>query len=203
MSAPGEPPTVGRDAEHIVDEFVHTTSLPETRLSLILDGIVRRIGDIVSWVWVVLVGVIVFNVIMRYVFGEGRIEFEELQWHLYALGFVIGLSYCVQNDSHIRIDILHEQFRPRTKAWVDFVGILVFLIPYITVFLVYAPPFLAYSFNIGEVSDAPGGLSHRWIIKSVMVIGYVLLLLAALSRLSRTTAELFGFPAPLPRRDDG
>lgn len=197
MTDPGAPHAVSREAEHIVEEFIHRTTLPETRLSRLLDGVIRRIGDTISWVWVILVGVIVVNVTMRYMFGEGRIEFEELQWHLYALGFVVGLSYCVQSDSHIRIDILHERFRPRTKAWVDFIGILVFLVPYVTIFLFFVPAFVSYSFTINEVSDAPGGLPYRWVIKSVMLIGYILLLFAALSRLSRASAVLFGIPAPL------
>jgi TRAP-type mannitol/chloroaromatic compound transport system permease small subunit len=69
----GERPHV--DIEHII----HYTELLHTRLSSILDAIVRGIGNAVSWIWVVLVAVIIVNVTLRYAFGEGRIEFEELQ----------------------------------------------------------------------------------------------------------------------------
>mgnify|MGYP006979346738 CR=1 FL=1 len=58
-------------------------NLPETRLSRGLDRLVRRVGDAASWLWLVLLGVVVLNVVLRYLFGEGRIEFEEIQWHLY------------------------------------------------------------------------------------------------------------------------
>ncbi|NJO56185.1 MAG: TRAP transporter small permease subunit, partial [Rhodospirillales bacterium] len=110
-----------------VEELIPKVQLPHTRLSRALDGFVKGVGDLVSWLWVVLMMIIVLNVVLRYAFGRGYIAFEEIQWHLYAVGWLIGLSYCVQNDSHIRIDILHEQFRPRIKAWVDFIGILVLL----------------------------------------------------------------------------
>ncbi|TVR99058.1 MAG: TRAP transporter small permease subunit [Rhodospirillales bacterium] len=183
-----------------VDQFFHPIELPRTRISDALDAIIRGIGNAVSWVWVILIGVIVLNVTLRYAFGQGRIEFEELQWHLYAVGFLVGLSYCIQNDSHIRIDILHERFKLKTKAWIEFFGIIVFLIPYVAVVLVYAPPFIQYSFITGEVSTAPGGLGYRWVIKSAMLIAYILILIAALSRLSRVIAYLFIKP-PLIRGD--
>jgi len=190
---------VGSETEQLIEQFIHHPALPHTRLSVIFDKIVKTCGELASWVWVVLIAVIVLNVTMRYVFGEGRIEFEELQWHLYSVGFLIGLSYCVYNDQHIRIDILHERFRPRMRAWVEFFGILILMIPYIAVILVYAPPFIEYSFATGEVSDSPGGLPYRWVIKSFMFIAYVLLLIAAVARLSRASSLLFGFPKAVDR----
>lgn len=182
-----------RPEPHIdLEHFIHHTELPSTRISRVLDGFVRGIGNIVSWVWVLLVAVIVLNVTMRYVFGEGRIEFEELQWHLYAIGFLVGLSYCIENDSHIRIDVFHERFSLRTKAWVEFFGILIFLIPYAFIVLIYAPPFIEYSFRTGEVSSAPGGLPYRWLIKSCMFLAFALIFIAAISRWTRACALLFG-----------
>ena len=89
-----------------VNEKLH---LPHTRLSASIEHLILKLGDGVSWIWLLLLAVIVLNVIMRYVFSEGRIEFEEIQWHLYAVGFLIGLSYGVVNDSHIRVDVLREK----------------------------------------------------------------------------------------------
>lgn len=187
----GGTPHIGERPHVDIEHLIHHTELPHTRLSRVLDAIVRGIGNAVSWIWAALVAVIVVNVTLRYVFGEGRIEFEELQWHLYAIGFLIGLSYCIQNDSHIRIDIFQEHFRPRTKAWIELFGIITLLIPYTTVVLVYAPSFIEYSIRTSEVSSAPGGLPYRWAIKSVMFIAYLLILTAAISRLSRACALLF------------
>jgi TRAP-type mannitol/chloroaromatic compound transport system permease small subunit len=188
------------DGPHVdIEQLIHRVELPHTRLSSVLDAFVRGIGNAVSWVWVVLVAVIVTNVTMRYVFGQGRIEFEELQWHLYSIGFLVGLSYCIQNDSHIRIDILQERFKPRTKAWIEVLGILLFLVPYTAIVLIYAPGFIEYSFRTGEVSSAPGGLPYRWVIKSMMFLAFLLILIAAISRLSRACALLFGERQIQPR----
>ncbi|MCB2101565.1 MAG: TRAP transporter small permease subunit [Rhodobacterales bacterium] len=170
------------------EAITEPTELPRTRFSEALDGFVQRVGNLASWVWVLLVAVIVVNVTMRYAFGRGYIAFEEAQWHLYSVGWMVGLAYCVQNDNHIRIDILHEGFRPRTKAWIDFLGILLFLIPYVAIVLIYSPNFIQYSFSTGEISDAPGGLPFRWAIKSLMFFSFLLLLVAALARLARAWA---------------
>ena len=79
-----------------------------------------------------LLGVIVLNVTMRHLFGAGRIEFEELQWHLYAVGFLVGLAYCVQSDSHIRIDFLRERFAPPAcGSGSNLYGLLLLLLPFV------------------------------------------------------------------------
>jgi TRAP-type mannitol/chloroaromatic compound transport system permease small subunit len=180
-------------APHVdLDQLVHHTELPRTRLSSAIDPWIRRVGEIFSWVWVVLVAVITVNVIMRYVLGKGLVQFEEAQWHLYAIGFLLGLAYCLESDDHVRIDVLAERWRPTTVAWVELYGIVLLLIPFLLLVLWYAVPFIAYSFRIGEVSEAPGGLPLRWAIKSVLLIAFALLALATASRLSRVIASLFG-----------
>ncbi len=182
-----------------LDEFVHHTALPQTRISDALDGFIRRIGDAISWIWLVLVAIIVLNVTMRYVFGEGRIEFEEIQWHIYSFGFLLGLSYCLQADDHVRVDVLYDRFSLKAKAWVELCGILFFLLPFIFLVVFYAIPFVTYSVSINEVSEAPGGLPLRWVIKAVLLLGFGLLAVSTLSRLLRVTACLFGVPSATDR----
>jgi len=165
--------------------------LPETSFSRTIDSGINRIGRIVSWVWLALLIVIVANVTLRYVFGEGRVEFEEIQWHLYSLGFLVGLSFAYSSDNHIRVDVLHERLSPRRKAWIELYGILLLLLPFLTLVIVFSLPFVADSFRFGEISQAPGGLPYRWAIKAVLPIGFFLLLLATLSRLSRVWTFLF------------
>ena len=159
--------------------------LPDTRFSKPIDTFLLWIGAGVSWLWVVLMVIIVVNVFARYLFAEGRIEFEEIQWHLYSTGFMLALGYAMVTDSHIRVDVLHERFSPRVRAWIDLYGLILFVLPFTTMMIVYAIPFVAYSFETSEVSASPGGLPFRWAIKSVLLIGFVLLGLATLSRISR------------------
>lgn len=165
--------------------------LPDTRLSRVIDPVLSRIGQWTSCLWLILMAIIVANVVARYVFGKGRIEFEEIQWHLYACGFLLGLSYAYQTDDHIRVDVLHERLTARTRAWIELYGIVLFLLPFIALMVVFSFPFVGASFELGEISQAPGGLPYRWAIKAVLPAGFILLLLAALSRLSRIWSFLF------------
>ena len=165
--------------------------LPHTRFSRIVDVLIQRLGHAVSWIWLVLLGVIVTNVIMRYLFAEGRIEFEEIQWHLYAVGFLLGMSYAYNSDSHIRVDVIREHLAPQTIAWIELYGIVILLLPFIVLVCVSSIPFISYSFSTSEVSEAPGGLPYRWVIKSFLLIGFLLLTLCVLARLSRVCAYLF------------
>lgn len=167
------------------------TELPGTWFSNAVDPVITWIGNAVSWIWIVLLGVIVINVFMRYALGEGRIEFEEIQWHLYSIGFMIGLGYAVVHDAHIRVDIVHERLSPLTRAWIDLYGILLFVLPFTALMLIYAVPFIADSFVTSETSPSPGGLPYRWLIKSMLFIGFALLGIASVSRLTRLWAYLF------------
>lgn len=164
---------------------------PETGLSRVVDGWIIRIGKAVSWIWLILLGVIMLNVVMRYLFSEGSIELEELQWHLYSVGFLIGMSYAYQADVHVRVDVLHERLRPRLKAWIELYGTLLLLIPFILLIVIYGIPFVTSSFAVNEVSSSPGGLPNRWLIKAALPFGFGLLALAVLARLSRVWAFLF------------
>lgn len=165
--------------------------LPHTAFSRRVDPLLVKMGQWVSWLWAALLVVIVVNVVARYAFGQGRIEFEEIQWHLYSAGFLLGLAYTYEADAHIRVDVLHERLSPRRKAWIELYGIVLFLLPFIALILIYSVPFVISSYRFGEVSQAPGGLPLRWIIKAMLPLGFALLLVAVISRLTRVWALLF------------
>ena len=168
-----------------------TLELPDTPFSRIVDPILVTVGNAVSWLWIALLTVIVCNVVLRYALAEGRIEFEEIQWHLYSVGFMLGLGYALQADAHVRVDVLHERFRPTTQAWIDLYGLVLFVLPFVALMLIYGARFVADSFATAEVSSSPGGLPYRWAIKGVLVVGFALLGVAAVSRLTRLWKYLF------------
>jgi TRAP-type mannitol/chloroaromatic compound transport system permease small subunit len=114
-----------------------------------------------------------------------------MQWHLYSSGFLIGLSYAYLDDKHIRVDILHERFSPELKAWVELYGTLVFLIPFLVLIIYFSIPFITSSYELSEISPSPGGLPFRWLIKSMLLIGFCVLFLAVASRLTRIWHFLF------------
>ncbi len=187
------------DAGRVRETLPHRDPLPHTPLSAAISRMLVRLAGVLAWVWLLLLAVIVLNVTLRYVFGEGRIEFEEIQWHLYSIGFLLGLSVCLDSDNHIRVDVLHGRLGARTRGWIELYGLLLLFFPFVALILVFAVPFVGDSFTSSEISVSPGGLPYRWAIKAFLVIGFALLLLAGCGRLLRVTALLFGAPRPLPR----
>ena len=165
--------------------------LPHTRWSQRIDRVADRVGRAISYIWLILLGIIMVNVLMHYVSNEGRIEMEELQWHLYSIGFLLGLGYAYQADAHIRVDVLHERLGHRTKAWIELYGILLLLLPFIALVLIYSIPFVASSYAVAEVSASPGGFPLRWLIKAVLPLAFFLLLMTVIARTIRVWHFLF------------
>lgn len=187
------------DLDKADDAVTHTSSAvqyPRTLPSDILEGVVDFVGKLFTWIWVPLMLLVVGNVILRYAAGTNIIALEELQWHLFAAGFMIGLSYCYLHDGHVRVDVLAEHFRPRTRAAIEVFFTLAFFLPFCYFILQYAWPFVERSYRINEISAAPGGLPMRWIIKSFIISAFVLLAMAGVARLIRAFALLTGFPRP-------
>ena len=164
------------------------------------DAGLARLAGFVSWIWLVLMAVIVSAVVLRFVFGIGRIELEELQWHLYAVGFLMGIVACAVRDRHVRVDVFRERMSARTRAWIDLYGILLLQLPFLALVGWSALPFVIDSFAVGERSSSAGGLPYRWILKASLPIAFALLFVAALSKLRDVWRRLMGGSAASPRR---
>jgi TRAP-type mannitol/chloroaromatic compound transport system permease small subunit len=150
-----------------------------------LESLIQCIGHVVCWFNGLLVIVIVLQVLLRYVFGRGLVMLEELEWHLYAAGFLFGLSYAVTKNSNVRVDLVQRRFSKQTREWIEAIGILVLLLPFIIVIFLHSLEFTRHSWTFSEESQAPLGLPCRWIIKSIIPISFVLLAAAAVARLVR------------------
>ena len=159
-----------------------------------VDAVSVRVGEMAAWLYPVLITVLIVNVALRYGFGRGFIELEELQWHLYAAGFLLAYAYAAVKDDHVRVDLLHARFSPRGKAWVDLLGSLLLLLPFAAFTAWSAWDFVAESWAMGESSSMPSGLPARWIIKFVLFFALSLVSVQALSTAARQLATLLGAP---------
>ena len=170
--------------------------LRETALTRTLDRIVYAVGEVFHWIWIALLAVIIINVILRYVFSRGMIELEELQWYLYAVGWLIGLSYTFISDDHVRVDVLHEKLSYRGKLWFEMGGLLLLFLPFVLFVVIYAVPFVELSWETNERSTSANGLPARWLVKGFLLFSFVLLVLAGVSRLLKVLASIAsGAPA--------
>jgi TRAP-type mannitol/chloroaromatic compound transport system permease small subunit len=197
VSDQGSPDNRRAGVANAQDLIHHHTELPTTRISQWLDVGLAAIGKSASWLWFIVTGVIIYAVIGRYVFGQGSVLLEEVQWHLAGIGWLLGLSYTLVVDDHVRVDVLHERLSLRGQAWIELFGLLFLLLPFLGLAVYEMFPYAYHSWQQGETSQAPAGLPYRWVLKGILALSFSLLIVAALSRLLKVTALLFGFPKPI------
>lgn len=191
------------DLAHADELLHHHTELPETRISRALDAGLVMIGKTASWLWLLVVGLIIFAVVGRYAFGQGSVTLEEWQWHIAGAAWLLGLAYTLCADEHVRVDVIHERLSLRTQCWIEFLGLTLLLLPFLAVSIYETVPYAQSSFLQGETSQAPAGLDNRWILKAILSISFMLLAIGAVSRLLKVTALLFGVPRPLNTQPKG
>ncbi len=155
-----------------------------------LDRSIQGLGKFFSWASILLIIAIVVQVVLRYVFRSGLVYLEELQWHLYGMIIMIGLSYAQTMDSHVRVDLFHHRASPRSQAITEILGTLLLLFPFIYIVLFHSVDFISDSFVRMERSAAPEGLPYRWVIKSFIPLGFFLLFLSATARILRDIIRL-------------
>jgi len=155
-----------------------------------VDALSILTGRASAWLYPVLVGVLIVNVLLRYGFSRGLIELEELQWHLYAAAFLLGFSYTYAVDEHVRVDLLRARFSPRLRAWIELVGSLLLLLPFASLLSYHAFFFFWRSWTLAERSSMPSGLPARWLIKGVLLLAMLLLALQALASAARSVEHL-------------
>ncbi|WP_122893634.1 TRAP transporter small permease subunit [Arcobacter peruensis] len=185
------------DPVHEFEEISHTYESQKNeqnekipKVCKVLDSIVYKIGAAVSWVSLILITVIVVQVLLRYLFSVNFVQLEELQWHLYAVVFMFGLSFTMVNHSHVRVDILRVHFSPRLQRKIEIFGILFMMIPFIFIVIDYGYDLAAEAYRVNESSNSPEGLPYRWIIKGMMPLSFFFLFIASVSRVLRHVSYL-------------
>ncbi len=171
----------------------YSNSKVEIPIVKFLNGIVRRVAGVTAWLNFVLILVILLQVVLRYGFNRGLVPIEELMWHLYAVAFMFGMAYCITNDSHIRVDIVHMNLSPRKQHIIEVLGILFLLFPFLWIVFDHSLSWAVDSFKINESSQNPTGLPYRWIIKSVVPMTMVLMFIAGLARLIQEVLLLLNY----------
>ena len=182
------------DAAKIAEALDHHDALVETPLTRRIDGFILKICDVFNWTWVVLLAVIIGNVILRYVFSQGMIELEELQWHLYAIGWLMALSSTFVVDGHVRVDVVLDRLSYKAKMYLELFGLLVLFLPFAFYILYFSFDLVSLSWETNERSTSANGLPARWIVKGFLSLGFTLLCLAGISRLIKVIASLRARP---------
>ena len=145
-----------------------------------IERFVDAVGRATSWVALVIVVLMAINVLLRYLFSVGTVWSQELEWHLLVPLVLFGMSYALRHGDHVRVDIVYSRFSGRTKALVDLVSAL--LTAAIAILVIwFSLHYVQQAWAIDEGSPDPGGIPHRYIIKSLIPIGFALLLAQAVA----------------------
>ena len=162
------------------------------RVSEGLDRVITKIGKIAAWAGLALILVTVFDVVTRRFFVLGSTKLQELEWHFHTILFAFCLGFAYLKDAHVRIDLVREGLSERTQWWIELAGCLLFLIPYCALVIYFSIDYTYKSFATDEVSASATGLTHRWIIKSAIPLGFIFLALSGVAVVLRKIVELFG-----------
>lgn len=143
------------------------------KAELIINRYSEALGKLSAVLLILLLLNVFYDVIMRYLFNDVSIGMQELEWHLYAAIFMLGIPYTLYKDGHVRVDIIFEKLSLRKQAWIDLLGTIFLLIPFTILVARYGIDFAMESYYLGETSGDPGGLPYRWLIKSLIPFAFI------------------------------
>ena len=167
-------------------------------LSRLIDALNEFIGKWVGWLILAAILVSAVNAIIRKAFNMSSNAWLELQWYLFGAAFLLAAAYTLKQNEHIRIDIVYGAFSRRVQHWIDLLGHLFFLMPFVLLMVYYFVPYVSLSFRTGEMSTNAGGLI-LWPAKLMLLVGFSLLAIQGVSEIIKKIAVMRGdMPDPNP-----
>jgi TRAP-type mannitol/chloroaromatic compound transport system permease small subunit len=149
----------------------------------IIDKVTYYTAYFTAFMLAFLVALILYDASMRYLFSTGSTALQELEWHLFDVVILLSIAYTLQYNAHVRVDIFYEKFSQKGQILINIISSLFFILPLSFLIIYIGISFVEMSFLQHEASSDPGGLSSRWIVKSLMPFGFILLALQAFKEL--------------------
>lgn len=143
-------------------------------------GIVGVVGRVTSILLLLMILNVFYDVVMRYFFHNSSVGMQELEWHLFSLVFLYGISVALMDEGHVRVDFLYEKYSIKTKALVNIGGTILFLLPLALLVTTGSYEYVMDAYTTGEISEDPGGLTHRWLIKAMIPASFIFLIFSAI-----------------------
>jgi TRAP-type mannitol/chloroaromatic compound transport system permease small subunit len=161
------------------------------KLSRGIDAFTRWVGRRLAWLILVAVIISAVNAVVRKVFDTSSNSWLELQWVLFSIVFLLCSAWTLLDNEHIRIDIVNNMLPKQLRNSIDIVGHLFFLVPLCVIMIITGVPFFRRSVEINEQSGNAGGLP-QWPAKSLIMIGFAMLLVQGISELIKRIAVMRG-----------
>jgi len=148
---------------------------------VLVEKIIKYLGALSAFIVAILVLLVVYDATARYLFSTGSIALQELEWHLFDFIILFGIAYTLKEKSHVRVDIFYASYSAKTKALLNVVSSLFFILPFSLLIIYIGVDFVALSFAQNETSSNPGGLEYRYLVKALLPLSFVFVSLQALS----------------------
>ncbi len=158
-----------------------------------IENFIDLTGRAVSWLILAMVLLICYDVAMRYLFNYGSVALQELEWHLFALVFLLGGAYTLRHDAHVRVDIFyHSRYvSDKGRAWISLLGTILFLFPFSMMIVMTTWPFAENAFYYNEGSPDPGGLPYRFVLKGAILVAFVLIMLQGIADILKNLTFIY------------
>lgn len=183
----------------------HRLALAGLRLADWIERPAVWLGRYSSWLMLALAGLIVFDALgRRYIRNRDFVvernwhflinspAIQDGEWHLHTIVTFCALGYAYTRHAHVRLDLVRPLFSARTKLWIEWLGGLLLLLPFLTIFCAYAYKYFYLAWLAAESSGESNGIGHRWFIKFFIFLGPMTLLSAGVAGMIRLTVRLFG-----------
>ena len=157
-----------------------------------LDRFAESSGAVLSILPLLLVLVQFTVVLLVYVFNVGSIQLQESLQYINAMMFLGGAGYTALHNEHVRVDIFYTNFSEPRQNWVNFLGTLFLLVPFLILFWISALPYILDSWSIMETSVESSGLPFVYILKTTLLLFALTMSLHAIADLMRYGHKLFG-----------
>ena len=177
-----------RDAD-IPEEETTVKSL--LALSRHIDTLNRHIGKIATWLVLISCVISAGNALSRYTISVSSNAWLEIQWYMFAAVVMLGASYTLKRNEHVRVDIVYANVSTRRQIGIDIFGFILFMLPATIIMTYLSWPIFYNSWHMNEISSNAGGLI-RWPVKILLPLGFFLLSLQGISELIKRIAMITG-----------
>ncbi len=161
-----------------------------------IDGFNSGLGRLLAWLALAMVLVQFMVVVMRYVFGVGSIFMQESLLYMHSILFLLGSGYTLLHGGHVRVDIFYREAPARAKAWIDLLGVLVFLIPVCVIIFKVSYPYVEAAWAVREGSPETSGIQGVYLLKTTILIFCVLMIAQGISMALHSVLVLAGVEEP-------
>ena len=172
------------------------------KLEKITDKIIDFVGYLTGVLLILMILNVAFDVGMRYIFHNSSIAMQEVEWHLFAIIILFGTGYALRHNAHVRVDFLYDGFSAKKKAWVNVLGTIFFLLPLALLVIYGSIEYVMDSYTTHEISEDPGGLKYRWLIKSMIPLSFLFLIFSAFNFFLHNLNVIRGVEEPIAIEED-